>query len=130
MCVNYRELNWLTITNWYPLPLTSRLLNHLSYVKVYTKIDLCGTYSLVHIWERDEWKMVFRTHYNHFEYVVMPFGLTVATLLWPSVGVKPNTWKKWGFGVLRDSRMFRARRKGPKHLALRCSWCHWKGLEA
>jgi hypothetical protein len=30
------------------------------------------------------------------------------------VGVKPNTWKKWGFGVLRDSRMFRARQQGPK----------------
>ncbi len=55
---------------------------------------------------------------------------SVATLLWPSVGVKPNTWKKRGFGVLRASRMFRARQQGPKHLALRCSWCHWKGLEA
>jgi hypothetical protein len=55
--------------------------------------------------------------------------LHVATLLWPSVGVKPNTWKKWGFGVLRDSRMFRVRQQGPKHLALKCSWCHWKGLE-
>ncbi len=45
-------------------------------------------------------------------------------------GVKLNTWKKWGFGVLRNSRMFRAWQQGPKHLALRCSWCHWKGLEA
>jgi hypothetical protein len=54
----------------------------------------------------------------------------VATLTWPSVGVKPNTWKSWGFGVLRDSRMFRAQQQGSKHLALGCSWCHWKGLEA
>jgi hypothetical protein len=53
----------------------------------------------------------------------------VATPLWPSVGVKPNTMKSWGFGVLRDSQMFRARQQGPKHLALGCSWCHWKGLE-
>jgi hypothetical protein len=53
----------------------------------------------------------------------------VATLTWPSVGVKPNTWKELGFGVLRDSRTFRARQKGAKHLALGCSWCHWKGLE-
>jgi hypothetical protein len=53
----------------------------------------------------------------------------VATLTWPSVGVKPNTWKSWEFGVPRDSRMFRARQKGAKHLALGCSWCHWKGLE-
>jgi hypothetical protein len=55
---------------------------------------------------------------------------TVATLTWPSVGVKPNTWKSWGFGVLRDSRVFRAQQQDPKHLALGCSWCHWKGLEA
>jgi hypothetical protein len=54
---------------------------------------------------------------------------SVATLTWPSVGVKPNTWKSWGFGVLRDSRMFRAQQKGAKHLALGCSWCRWKGLE-
>jgi hypothetical protein len=45
------------------------------------------------------------------------------------VGVKPNTWKSWEFGVLRDSRMFRARQQGSKHLALGCYWCHWKGLE-
>jgi hypothetical protein len=38
--------------------------------------------------------------------------------------------QSWGLGVLRDSRMFRVRQQGPKHLALRCSWCHWKGLEA
>jgi hypothetical protein len=37
--------------------------------------------------------------------------------------------EKLGLGVLRDSRMFRARQQGAKHLALGCSWCHWKGLE-
>jgi hypothetical protein len=37
--------------------------------------------------------------------------------------------EKLGFEVLQDSRMFRARQQGAKHLALRCSWCHWKGLE-
>jgi len=54
---------------------------------------------------------------------------SVATPLWPSVGVKPNTWKSWRLGVFWDSRMFRARQQGPKHLALGCSWCHWKGIE-
>ncbi len=38
--------------------------------------------------------------------------------------------EKSGVGVLRDSRMFRARQQGAKHLALECSWCHWKGIEA
>ncbi len=64
-----------------------------------------------------------------YKSIYVHFWSPVATLLWPSVGVKPDTWKKWGFGVLWDSRMFRARQQGPKHLALRCSWCHWKGLE-
>jgi hypothetical protein len=69
-------------------------------------------------------------NYNYAPQCNKSSTLSVATLLWPSVGVKPNTWKKWGFGVLQDSRMFRAQQQGPKHLALRCSWCHWKGLEA
>jgi hypothetical protein len=53
----------------------------------------------------------------------------VATLTWSSVGGEAQHLEKWGFGVLRDSRMFRARQQGAKHLALGCSWCHWKGLE-
>jgi hypothetical protein len=69
------------------------------------------------------------SHVINIPWDAMPQAPHVATLLWPSVGVKPNTWKKWGFGVLWDSRMFRVRQKRPKHLALRCSWCRWKALE-
>jgi len=69
-------------------------------------------------------------HHKQILYVDDQAAHYVATLTWPSVGVKPNTWKSWGFGVLRDSRTFRARQQDPKHLALGCSWCHWKGLEA
>ncbi len=61
---------------------------------------------------------------------ILVYSNSVATLAWPSVGVKPNTWKSWELESLRDSRMFRARQQGAKHLALGCSWCHWKGLEA
>jgi hypothetical protein len=43
---------------------------------VYTKINLHGAYNLVCFQKGDEWKMTFRTCYNHFKYVVMPFGLT------------------------------------------------------
>jgi hypothetical protein len=73
---NYRELNQLTMNNQYLSPLISRLLDQLNHAKVYTKIDLYGTYNLVHIQEGNEWKLMFRTHYDHFEHVVMPFGLT------------------------------------------------------
>jgi hypothetical protein len=76
MCVDYHGLNWLAIKNWYPLPLISRLLHQLSHAKVYTKIDLHGAYNLMHIWEGDEWQTTFKTHNDHFEYVVMSFGLT------------------------------------------------------
>ncbi len=78
MCVDYRGLNRLTIKNRYPLFLILGLLNQFYHAKVYTKIDLCGSYNLVHIQEGDEWKTTFKIHYNHFEYVVMAFGVTNA----------------------------------------------------
>jgi hypothetical protein len=57
------------------LPLILVLLDHLSHAKVYTNIDICEAYNLVHIRKGHEWKMTFRICYGHFEYVVMPFGL-------------------------------------------------------
>ncbi len=81
MCVNYRGLNQLVVKNRYPLPLISKLLDQLHHAKVYTKIDLCGAYNLVHIWKGDEWKTTFKTYYVHFKYVVMQFGLTNALVV-------------------------------------------------
>ncbi len=78
MCVNYRGLSQLIIKNWYPLLLILGLLKQLSHAKVYTKIDLCGTYNLMHIRQGDEQKVAFRTWYGHFQYIVMPFGITNA----------------------------------------------------
>jgi hypothetical protein len=66
----------------------------------------------------------------HQMFVHASYIICVATPLWPKCGGEAQHFQSWGFGVLRDSRMFRARQQGPKHLALRCSWCHWKGLEA
>jgi hypothetical protein len=61
VCWNYHWLNWLTIKNQYLRPLISRLLDQLKQAKVYTKIDLCGAYNLVHIWKGDKWKIAFHT---------------------------------------------------------------------
>jgi hypothetical protein len=72
----YCELNWFTINSRYLFPLILGLLDQLSHAKVYTKIDLHGTYNLVHIRKANEWKTMFIIHYDHLEYVVMPFGLT------------------------------------------------------
>ncbi len=77
-CVDYRDLNALTIKNRYPLPLISELLDRLHQARYFIKIDLRGAYNLIRIKLGEEWKTAFRTRYGHFEYLVMPFGLANA----------------------------------------------------
>lgn len=78
LCVDYRGLNSVTIKNRYPLPLIPEMIDQLKHATVFTKIDLRGAYNLVRIKPGDEWKTAFRTRYGHFEYNVMPFGLSNA----------------------------------------------------
>ena len=77
-CIDYRQLNAITVKNKYPLPLLSSMFEPLTHAKVFTKLDLRNAYHLVGIREGDEWKTGFNTHLGHFEYLVMPFGLTNA----------------------------------------------------
>ena len=76
-CIDYRQLNTITIKNKYPIPLSSTF-EPLTHATVFTKLDLRNAYHLVRIREGDEWKTGFNTHLGHFEYLVMPFGLTNA----------------------------------------------------
>ena len=78
LCIDYRGLNNITIKNRHPLPLIPELFDRLRSAKIYTKLDLRGAYNLVRIAEGEEWKTAFRTRYGHFEYCVMPFGLSNA----------------------------------------------------
>ena len=75
LCVNYRELNNLTIKNCYPLPLISKSLNHLGHAKRFTHLDLTNAYHQMRIREGDEWKTAFQIRYGYFKYQVMLFGL-------------------------------------------------------
>ncbi|XP_073427382.1 uncharacterized protein [Dendrobates tinctorius] len=77
-CIDYRELNAITIKNQYPLPLIPDLFNQLMGARWFTKLDLRGAYNLVRIRDEDEWKTAFNTPLGHFEYLVMPFGLSNA----------------------------------------------------
>ncbi len=78
LCVNYRDLNNLTIKNRYPLLLIGKALDRLGWAKRFTQLDLTSAYHRMRIREGDEWKTVFRTTYGHFKYQVMPFGLSNA----------------------------------------------------
>jgi hypothetical protein len=76
LCVNYRGLNKVTITNQYPLLIMSELQDWVRGAKIFTKIDLKNSYKLIHIKPRDEWKMAFKTWYGLYEYTIMPVGLS------------------------------------------------------
>lgn len=91
-CIDYRELNSITVKNRYPLPLMSTAFELLQDSRFFTKLDLRNAYHLVRIRQGDEWKTAFNTPTGHYEYLVLPFGLTNA----------PSVFQALVNDVLRD----------------------------
>ncbi|GJY27358.1 putative reverse transcriptase domain-containing protein [Tanacetum coccineum] len=78
MCIDYRELNKLTVKNRYPLPRIDDLFDQLQGLQFFSKIDLRFGYHQLRVHKDDILMTAFRTRYRHFEFTVMPFGLTNA----------------------------------------------------
>ncbi|GJU69410.1 putative reverse transcriptase domain-containing protein [Tanacetum coccineum] len=78
MCIDYRELNKLTVKNRYPLPRIDDLFDQIQGSSVYSKIDLPYGYHQLRIRDKDIPITAFHTRYDHYEFQVMPFGLTNA----------------------------------------------------
>jgi hypothetical protein len=78
LCIDFRQLNKVTIKNKYSLPIIDDLFDQLKGERIFSNIDLISGYHQVRIKEEDTSQTTFKTRYGHYEFTVVPFGLSNA----------------------------------------------------
>nr|GEW01861.1 putative reverse transcriptase domain, ribonuclease H-like domain, aspartic peptidase domain protein [Tanacetum cinerariifolium] len=133
MCIDYIELNKLTIKNRYPLSRIDDLFDQLQGSHYFSKIDLRSRYHQLRVHEDDIPKTVFRTHYGHFEFIVMPFGLTNAPTNYTThdleLGAVVFTFKIWRHYLYGTKSVIYTDHKSLQHIfsqkELNMRQCRW-----
>lgn len=85
LCVGYRRLNAYTIKNKFPMPIVEELFEELYGAEWFTTLDLRSGFHQILVSPEDQYKIAFQTHHGHYEYLVMPYGLTGASATFQSI---------------------------------------------
>jgi len=85
LCVDYRRLNAYTVKNKFPMPIVEELFEELYGAAWFTTLDLRSGFHQIKVTPEDQYKTTFQTHHGHYEYLVMPYGLTGAPATFQSI---------------------------------------------
>jgi hypothetical protein len=121
LCIDFRQLNKVTIKNKYPLPRIDDLFDQLKDARIFSKIDLISGYHQVRIRDEDIIKTAFRTRYDHYEFTVVPFQLSNVPVVFMCLmnGVFRNYLDKFVIVFLDDILVYsKTEEEHEKHLGM------------